>query len=69
MTELNIVNIIIQTTKNVILTEEELTKATDNDEERTTAVNSEITHAKYSDQVMDAKDALKRPSKLIDAFK
>ena len=55
--------------KNEILTQEELKKATDNDEERTTAVNPEITPAKYSDQVMDAKDALKRPSKLTDAFK
>ena len=54
---------------NEILNEEELKKATDNDEERTTAVNSEITPAKYSEQVMDAKDALKRPSKLLDAFK
>ena len=44
---------------NEILTEEELKKATDNDEKRTMAVNSEITPAKYSDQVMDAKDALK----------
>ena len=40
---------------NEILTEEELKKATDNDEERTTAVNSEITPAKYSEQVMTLK--------------
>ena len=54
---------------NEILTEEELQKATDNNEERTTAVNFEFTPAKYSNQVMDAEDAFKQPSKLVDAMK
>ena len=55
---------------NEILTEEELKKATDNDEKRTMAVNSEITPAKYRDQVIDARDSvtLKLPSKLIHAM-
>ena len=50
---------------NEILTEEELKKVTDNDEERSTAHHP----AKYSDQVMDAEDAFKQPSKLVDAMK
>ena len=59
-----------QSTKitNEILTIDRIKKATDNDEESTKAVNSKITPAKYinihSNKVMDARDALQRPSKL-----